>query len=68
MATLALAVKGMTCQGCVRSVEKALRAVDGVHEVTVSLERNLATVIFDDKRASAADFRGAVEDAGYEVG
>ncbi len=67
MATLALDVKGMTCQGCVRSVEKALRAVDGVQDVTVSLEKNHATVVFDDSRASAADFRGAVEDAGYDV-
>ena len=67
MATLSLSVKGMTCQGCVRSVEKALRAVDGVQDVTVSLEKNQATVVFDDKQAGAADFRGAVEDAGYDV-
>lgn len=40
----AVAVEGMSCQHCVAKVAQAIRAVPGVTQVTVSLERNLAEV------------------------
>lgn len=39
-----LQVKGMNCQGCVRTVTEALRSVPGVEEVAVDLEGGQATV------------------------
>lgn len=30
-------IKGMTCGGCVKSVEKALSTIEGVQEVSVTL-------------------------------
>ena len=61
-----LPVDGMTCAGCASSVTRALEALDGVEEATVSLATRTATVTADE-RASEADLRLAVEAAGYAV-
>ncbi len=59
-----LGIDGMTCGGCVLSVERALGAVPGVTDVRVSLERREAVVTGDVPRARLAR---AVEDAGFDV-
>lgn len=57
-------IEGMMCMHCVKAVEKALTAVEGVTEVKVSLEEKQAVV-----EGAAADeaLKAAVVDAGYEV-
>jgi copper chaperone CopZ len=45
--TKEIEIDGMTCDNCVRTIEKALRGVDGVREVQVNRERKRATVTFD---------------------
>ncbi|WP_067618100.1 heavy-metal-associated domain-containing protein [Alicyclobacillus acidiphilus] len=67
MATITIPVKGMTCSGCVNSVTKALKGVDGVETVEVSLEANQATVTYDEAKASEDTLKEAIEDAGYDV-
>ena len=67
MTTTTLPVKGMTCGGCVNSVTKALKGVEGVHDVEVSLEKHQATVTFDEAKVSTDQLKEAVEDAGYDV-
>ena len=62
-----LAVEGMTCQGCVRSVTRAVAAVPGVEAVTVDLEARRATVRFDPSRVTTAQVRAAIEDAGFDA-
>ena len=59
-----IAIEGMMCQHCVAHVTKALTNVDGVENVTVSLENNNATVT---GTADDAALTAAVADAGYEV-
>lgn len=67
MESVQLKVQGMTCGGCVKSVEKVLRAIDGVERVQVSLENASANVEYDAKKTNAKAFKLAIEDAGYEV-
>ncbi|MFD1674777.1 heavy-metal-associated domain-containing protein [Alicyclobacillus fodiniaquatilis] len=67
MTTTTIAVKGMTCAGCVNSVSKALNSVEGVQKVDVSLEKNAATVTFDDSKVQVENLKIAIEDAGYDV-
>lgn len=67
METATLKVNGMTCTGCVSSVKKVLAAIDGVESVEVSLEKAQATVVYDAARATPAQFKTAVLDAGYET-
>lgn len=55
-------VTGMTCSACSAHVEKAVRKVEGVSNVTVSLLTNSMTV---EGTASADKIIGAVEKAGY---
>ena len=61
-------VGGMSCKGCVASVTRVLQAVDGVAQVSVSLEKGEADVKFDAGRTALPALRQAVEDAGYEAG
>ena len=60
------AVKGMMCPKCVAHVEKALSAVKGVKEVTVSLESGSVTVKCAENVTEGA-LKKAVVEAGYEA-
>jgi Cu+-exporting ATPase len=57
---------GMTCAACVRRVERALEAVQGVREASVNLALSRATVVHDPRTGIPAALKKAVEDAGYE--
>ena len=67
METTTIKVNGMTCAGCTAAVERVLRALDGVGNVSVSLNDAQATVEFESGRVSVDDMRGAIEDAGYDA-
>jgi Cu+-exporting ATPase len=60
---LVLAVEGMSCASCVGRVEKAIRAVPGIADVSVNLATGRATV--DLGSGNAGDVLGAVAKAGY---
>ncbi|MCB1858997.1 MAG: heavy metal translocating P-type ATPase [Gammaproteobacteria bacterium] len=55
---------GMNCGHCTAAVEKAVRSVDGVSDVAVSLTHESATVTGGDFERVAA----AIEQAGYRTG
>lgn len=67
MRTETLKVDGMTCGGCVNAVTKALKAVDGVRAVAVSLKPGEARIEFDESTTSPEHLRAIVQQAGYEV-
>lgn len=54
-------VTGMTCGGCAKSVETAIRAAAPGASVSVDLAAKAVTV----EGASAAQVRQAVDDAGF---
>ena len=65
MDRIRLKVRGMDCQHCAGNVEQALRAVDGVAEVRVSLEQGEAEVLGDS--ISLETLIDAVKDRGYQA-
>ncbi|HYC48931.1 MAG TPA: heavy-metal-associated domain-containing protein [Burkholderiales bacterium] len=67
MQTVTMKVKGMTCGGCVASVERVLSDLDGVDKVDVSLQRGEATVEYAPERVRESQLREAIEDAGFHV-
>ena len=67
METLSLNIKGMTCGGCVKSVTGVLEKISGVSSVEVSLEQNRANISYDPAKAKPAQFKSAIEDAGFDV-
>lgn len=68
MEMVTLKVNGMTCQGCVSSVTKALQAVAGVASAEVSLERAEAKISYSPREVSVERLKAAIDDAGYEAG
>jgi Cu+-exporting ATPase len=61
-----LTVEGMSCGHCKAAVEKALKAVDGVENAVVDLEKKSADVTLS-KNVDSDVLTKAVTDAGYEV-
>lgn len=61
-----LIISGMTCAGCVASVEKALRNVPGVDTASVNLATNRALVEAQPQVTPQA-LLGAVQRAGYQA-
>lgn len=57
-------IEGMSCQHCVNRVKAALEGIDGITDIRVSLEDNMATF---EGSATNAQLISAVEDAGFEV-
>ena len=60
-----LGVTGMSCASCVGRVEKALKKVPGILDVSVNLATEKATVEYLADAAEPRDFERAVEGAGY---
>ena len=60
-------VGGMTCAACQAHVDKAVRGVAGVSDVTVNLLSGSMTVDYDEGSVSAEDICRAVDHAGYSA-
>lgn len=67
METVVLKVGGMTCGGCVASVERVLKAVPGVVAAKVQLNPGVAEVSFDPARTGTPALQAAIEAAGYDI-
>ncbi len=67
METIELKVEGMDCDGCVKSVTRMLSAVRGVAAVEVSLAEARARVTYDPAKSGPAEFKRAVERAGFKA-
>ncbi|WP_198972399.1 heavy metal translocating P-type ATPase [Xylophilus sp. ASV27] len=63
---LSLPVEGMSCASCVGRVERALKAVPGVHSAAVNLATERADIRFNGAADAQAAVR-AIEGAGYTV-
>jgi copper chaperone CopZ len=61
--TITLSISGMDCEGCVKSVTEAIKGVDGVAEVEVSLENH--TAIIKGSKVDLFLLTAAVDSAGY---
>jgi len=64
---LELRIGGMTCQGCVRTIEKKLSTVDGVDYAHVNLGAGKAVVDYDDAFTRPEELIRAVEQVGFQA-
>ncbi len=60
-------IKGMDCASCSITVEKALKRVKGVSTANVNFTSGKALIDYDETKATEADLKTAVENAGYNV-
>ncbi|MGI5893568.1 MAG: heavy metal translocating P-type ATPase [Candidatus Merdivicinus sp.] len=58
-------ITGMSCAACSSHVEKSVRKLPGIEEVTVSLLTNSMTVQYDEQKVSANQIMEAVQQGGY---
>lgn len=64
---ITLKVNGMTCAMCVKTIEAALRDLEGVKDATVNLGAETVLVKFDESEVSLNQIIKAIEDVGYTV-
>ena len=58
-------IEGMHCDGCVRSVTRAVKQMPGVRQVDVSLAERRATVDYDGAAVNPAEIIAAIGAAGF---
>jgi copper chaperone CopZ len=66
--TREIVIAGMGCDNCVRKLERALRAKDGVKDVRVDGIAGRATVTFDRTRTSVPELHEVIAESGYRAG
>ncbi len=64
---VSLPVEGMTCASCVARVEKALKKIDGLQNVSVNFATEKASFEIDESKVNAKQITEIVEDAGYKI-
>lgn len=57
-------INGMSCRGCVDTVEAAIRSIKGVESVEVDLETGMAIITGD---VSSDVVMAAIDSAGYNA-
>jgi copper chaperone CopZ len=62
-----LAVDGMTCGSCAKSIEMALAKKSGVIKGQVSLDENACDVEYDASKTNADEIVATIEKAGYKA-
>jgi P-type Cu+ transporter len=65
--SLDLPIGGMDCADCATHIERALRALPGVHDVQVLVAAERATVSFDPAQVTPGQIKAAIGEAGYTV-
>jgi len=67
MEKLSFKVDGMTCGGCVKSIQNALNEQNGINTATADLDNASVEVEYDSALIAAAAIKAAIETAGFGV-
>ena len=67
MQNLKFDVHGMTCGGCIGSVQRVLSKIDGVSHIEVSLRSRSATLEADTTRVTPGQIEAAIGSLGYRA-
>jgi Cu+-exporting ATPase len=62
-----LKVEDMTCQSCVRRVEKVVSKLDGVKQVNVNLATEKAVIEFEPRNIKLSEIQSTINKAGYKT-
>ncbi|NJE55716.1 heavy-metal-associated domain-containing protein, partial [Thermococcus sp. 21S9] len=60
-------ITGMSCASCVKTIELALRELEGIKDVKVNLATESAYVKFDESVVNITQIIRAIESVGYGV-
>lgn len=62
----AISITGMHCASCAKSIESALKKVDGVEEANVNFASEKAHIKYSPAKADRKDLEDAIEKSGYK--
>lgn len=65
--TLTLNVSGMSCMGCVNSIQNMLGHVPGVGRVAVDLASGQVSISYDADQVQPETLKQTIRDGGYQV-
>ena len=65
--TASIAAGSMVCESCAKTIDKALRHVDGVKEVSVDQEKKIVQVKFVPAQTNLESLEKAMTAAGYDA-
>ncbi|MBP8978310.1 MAG: heavy metal translocating P-type ATPase [Bacteroidales bacterium] len=64
---ITIPVKGMTCASCVATIEKQIKKIEGVQEVSANLALENVSISYDPDKTSPAEFVEKILKAGYQT-
>ncbi|RMF97752.1 MAG: heavy-metal-associated domain-containing protein [Gammaproteobacteria bacterium] len=67
MERVELTVEGMTCGGCVKSIQNALQGRPGVGKAEADLDSKKVVIEFDPAQIQRDGLVQAIEEAGFDV-
>ena len=67
MQTAILNINGITCMGCVTSIEKVLEKIAGVSDSDISLKKKQAKIQYDPEKTNINKLKEAIVGAGFEI-
>ena len=67
MSTDTYQVKGMHCASCASIIERAIKKVDGVENISVNSGTENAKISFDENKTSRDEFNKKLEPLGYSL-
>ncbi|MDF0725650.1 cation transporter [Cytobacillus sp. S13-E01] len=67
MSEAILHIEGMTCKGCVQTVERAILDLNGIERALVDLEKGNAFVQYDSNVVTEQKIKEAIQNSGYHI-
>lgn len=67
MNSITLKIGGMSCMGCVNSVNRLLTQMPGVSNVSVDLGKGEAHLVFDPAQVAVDALQQTITEAGFSV-
>jgi mercuric ion binding protein len=62
-------VDGLGCPFCAYGIEKKIKGIDGVEEISVDIKAGSVTIIYRDRKSFSRDrLKRAIKDAGFTPG
>jgi len=60
-------VEGMTCSSCTVTTKVAIKKLDGIMEMNVSLEKKNAVISFNPKKTNPMEIKSKINSVGYKA-
>lgn len=64
---LTFRIEGMTCASCAQNVERAVKKLEGIENLSVNIATDKMHVSFNHQKLKLSDIKKAVYDAGYDA-